>query len=55
MLPNDIDVEIEKLKLKKMDLTNKMNATTDYEEKETLRQDLQSIQQQISTLEKLKG
>ncbi len=55
MLPKDVDIEIDKLKRKKMGLVNKINTTTDYEEKEQLQQDMQHIQQQINTLEKLRG
>jgi len=54
MQPKDIDSEIEKLKLRKVELTSKMNVTTDFDEKEELKLDIQRIQQQIDTLEKFK-
>lgn len=54
MQPKDIDSEIEKLKLRKVGLTSKMNVTTDFDEKEELKLDVQRIQQQIDTLEKFK-
>lgn len=50
----DIDAEIGKLKSKKLELTNKLNITNDFEEKEEIRLDIQRIQQQIDTLEKYK-
>lgn len=55
MLPEDIEEEIEKLKLRKVELTNKMNLTTDYEEKEEIKQSIDNIQKQIDLLEKLKS
>lgn len=54
ILPEDIEGEIEKLKLKKVELTNKLNITDDYDEKEDLRADIERIQNQIDILEKFK-
>ncbi len=51
----EIEMEIEKLKMRKVDLTNSMNITTDYEEKETIKEAIGEIQRQISILEKMKG
>jgi len=51
---NDIDREIEKLKLRKGELTNKLPIIDDFEEKEAIRLDIQRIQQQIDTLEKFR-
>lgn len=55
MLPEDVDVEIEKLKSKKVEITNIMNITDEYDEKEELRDTIKNIQRQIEILEKLKG
>ena len=55
MLPGDIDEEIENLKLKKVEITNRMNLTTDYDEKEEMKETVDKIQRQIEILEKLKG
>ncbi|MBI4010178.1 MAG: hypothetical protein HY361_03245 [Candidatus Aenigmarchaeota archaeon] len=50
----DIDMEIEKLKFRKIELTNKLNIAYDFEEKEDIRLDIQRLQQQIDTLLKFK-
>jgi hypothetical protein len=54
MLPKDVDSEIEKLKTKKIEIANKIKLTTDFEEKEKLRKEIEKIQAQIEILEKLK-
>ena len=51
MLPEDVESEIERLKLRKVELTSKLNITDDYDEKEDLREDIERIQKQIDTLE----
>ena len=55
MMPEDIEAEIEKLKSKKVELTNKMNMVTSFDDKEDLKQDIGRITAQIQLLEKLKG
>lgn len=55
MLPQDVSSEVEKLKLRKIDLTNKMNLTSDFEEKEEMESQIKIIQNQIETLEKFVG
>lgn len=50
----DIDDEIEKLRMKKVEITNKMNMVTSFEDKEDLKQDIARITEQISLLERLK-
>jgi len=55
MLTADVEREIEKLKLKKSEVTNKINLTNDFDEKETLEKQLSAINSQIKLLEKLKG
>lgn len=44
--------EIEKLKARKIDLSNRINLTRDSDEKEELRSQIERIQKQIETLEK---
>ena len=53
-MAGDIDEEIQKLTLKKMELTNKLNVSDDFDEKEGIRSDIQRLQHQIETLEKFK-
>jgi len=53
-MAGDIDAEIQKLKVKKLELTNKLNVSDDFDEKEEIRNDIQRLQQQIETLEKFK-
>ena len=50
----DIEEEIEKLKLRKIEITNKMNMSTSFDDKEDLKQDVSRITEQIQLLEKLK-
>jgi hypothetical protein len=54
MQPNDLNAEIEKLKLKKVELINKISLTTDFDEREELDKQMERIQKQIETLEKFK-
>lgn len=54
MLPKDVDSEIEKLKTKKIEIANRINLTTDFEEKEELQREVERIQAQIDVLEKFK-
>jgi hypothetical protein len=51
---DDIEEEIEKLKARKIELTNRMNMITSFDDKEDLRQDINRITSQIELLEKLK-
>ena len=55
MLQEDVDSEIEKLKLKKVELTNRLNITNDFDEKEELKQEIAKLQEQIEILEKFRG
>lgn len=50
----DIEEEIEKLRIKKIEITNRMNMSTSFEDKEDLKQDISRITEQIDLLEKLK-
>ncbi len=54
MIGNDIDEEIGKLKARKVEITNKMNLITSFDEKEELQEEIKRIQKQIDTLEKFK-
>jgi len=54
MLPKEADQEIEKLRLRKLEFTNKMNITSNFEEREDLEEEIERIDKQIQILEKLK-
>lgn len=49
---NEIEQEIEKLKIKKVELVNRINIASDFEEREDLQAQADRIQKQIETLEK---
>lgn len=51
---SDIEDEIEKLRMKKIEMTNKMNMVTSFEDKEDLKQGISRITDQIALLEKLR-
>ncbi len=55
MRAEDIEEEVEKLKSRKVELTNRMNMTTSFDDKEELKQDIGRITAQIDLLEKLKA
>lgn len=50
----DLDSEIARLNQKKVELTNKLNAARDYDERENLGEEIKRIQAQIEVLEKFK-
>lgn len=54
MITEDADMEIEKLKVRKVELVNRMNLTTDFDDKEELQREIERLQKQIDILEKLK-
>jgi len=54
MIGTDIDNEIQKLKARKVEITNKMNLVISFDEKEELQEEVKRIQKQIDTLEKFK-
>ena len=51
-MPSEIEREIEKLKMKKVELANRINLTRDFEEREELQREIDRIQAQIEILEK---
>jgi hypothetical protein len=51
---DDIAEEIEKLKLKKLELTNRMNMAVSFDDKEDIRQEIVRITAQIEILDKFK-
>lgn len=53
--PKDVEEEIEKLKMMKVEIANKMNLTTDYDEREEMRENMEKLQGQIEILEKVKS
>lgn len=50
----DIKEEIENLRMKKIEITNRMNMSTSFDDKEDFKQDISRITEQIELLEKLK-
>jgi len=55
MLPEDVEREVEKLKLKRTELASKISIITDFDEKEKLEIELANVNSQIRLLEKLRG
>ena len=53
MMKEDVKDEIDKLRSRRLELTNRMNMTTSFDEKEVIREDLERIGKQIDVLEKL--
>ncbi len=51
---SDIDDEIERLKIKKVEINHKLNLAEFVDEKEEYTRDLEIIQRQIDILERLK-
>lgn len=54
-MQSDIENEIEKLKIKKIDLVNKINLTSSFDEKEEYDRYLDIIQKQINILENMRN
>ncbi|GEM_PF-1739307 len=50
----EIELEIERLKSKKVELVSKLNLASDFEEKEELQERLERIEKQIAMLERFK-
>lgn len=51
---NEIDLEIQKLQERKMELANKLNLVKDLDEKEAIRMQIDLLQKQIDTLERFR-
>lgn len=51
---SDVEDEIERLKMKKVEITHRINMSEFVDEKEEYMKDLELIQRQIDILEKLK-
>lgn len=54
MARTDIDEEIGRLKAKKMEIVNRMNLVSSFDEKEEMQNEINRIQKQIEMLEKFK-
>ena len=54
MRKNDIDLEIDKLKVMRLELSNKMKIVQDFDEKDQLERQIKRIDGQIQTLEKFR-
>jgi len=55
VLREDAEEEIEKLKMRKVELTNRLNLVKDYDEREQMKADIEKIQMQIKILERMKS
>ena len=53
MEKGDVEEEIERLKARKVELVNKMNLVQSFDEKEEMQNEIERIEKQIETLEKL--
>jgi len=51
---SDIDDEIDRLKMRKVEITHKLNMSEFVDEKEDCREELDAIQRQIEILERMK-
>lgn len=54
MQNEDVEREIQRLKSKKVEISNKMNLIDDFEQHDTLERELARINDQIRTIEKLR-
>ena len=54
MLTEDVEKEVERLKIRKKELSTKLSLTKDSTEKEMIKNEMKRIDEQISVLEKLK-
>lgn len=52
-MQDDVEMEIEKMRVRIVELTNRVNLVSDYDEKENMKSEIERIQKQISTLERL--
>jgi uncharacterized protein YicC (UPF0701 family) len=53
MMRNDVNEEIDRLKARKVELSNKMNMVTSFDEKDELKEEIGRLNAQIATLERL--
>ena len=54
MMGDDVNEEVDRLKARKVELSNRMNMTTSFDEKDELKEEIGRLNSQISTLEKLR-
>ncbi len=50
-----VEEEIERLKIKRIEIVNKMNLVSTFDEKEEMQDEINRIQKQIETLEKFRS
>ncbi|MCX6820585.1 MAG: hypothetical protein NT016_01395 [Candidatus Aenigmarchaeota archaeon] len=53
MMRSDVDEEVDRLKARKVELSNRMNMTTSFDDKDELKEDIIRLDAQIATLERL--
>ena len=54
MMVEDVEEEIGRLKARKVALSNMMNMTTSFDEKDELKEEVDRLSAQIATLEKMR-
>ena len=54
MMRNDVNEEIDRLKVRKIELSNKMNMVTSFDDKDELKEEIERLNAQIAMLEKFK-
>lgn len=54
-MANEVEKEIEKLRIRKVSIVNKVNKSTSSDEKEGYEEELEAIQRQIEILERFKN
>ena len=53
MMISDVNEEVDRLKARKVELSNRMNMTTSFDDKDELKEDIIRLDAQIATLERM--
>ena len=54
MMNEDVNGEVDRLKARKVELSNRMNMTTSFDDKEDIKEEIGRLNAQIAMLEKFK-
>jgi len=54
MMNEDVNGEVDRLKTRKVELSNRMNMTTSFDDKEEIKEEIDRLNAQIAMLEKFK-
>ncbi|MFH1623477.1 MAG: hypothetical protein ABIA12_03135 [Candidatus Aenigmatarchaeota archaeon] len=54
MMNEDVNNEVDRLKARKVELSNRMNMTTSFDDKEEIKEEIDRLNAQIAMLEKFK-